>query len=152
MKIEVKFKKLEPDAIVPYKATEGAGAYDLFVPTMTVIKNGATVVPTNLAMQIPDGFVADIRPRSGNSAKGVRDIEGDRHPTFVILGTIDCDYRGNIGIITYNPGLLFVLEKGERLAQILFHQAAAVDFVEVNELTETERGERGFGSTDEHGE
>ncbi len=144
--MEIKIKKLAEDAVIPTAATEGSGAYDLYCPIMVMIPaNKRAIIPLKFAMEIPKGYVADIRPRSGYSAKGFADNFGSRVDCDVILGTIDSDYRGEVGVILANKGPQFIIGKGQRIAQMLIHKAEQVTFAEVDNLSETTRGEGGFG-------
>lgn len=148
--MKVKIKKLSEDAYIPTKATEGAGAYDLYCPRETKVSpNMRTLIPLDIAIEIPKGYVADIRSRSGYSLKGFADKYGKRHNADVLLGTIDSDYRGCIGVIvlTNNEYQSFYVGKGQRIAQLLVHKAEEVDFLQADELSETERGCGGFSHT-----
>jgi dUTP pyrophosphatase len=100
-----------------------------------------TLVKTGLFMEIPVGFEAQVRPRSGLAIKkGVTVLNSP--------GTIDADYRGEVGVIlvnlSQNP---FVIEDGDRIAQLVFSKVKQAEWILTEELTETERGEGGFGST-----
>ncbi|GLI38839.1 dUTP diphosphatase [Geobacter hydrogenophilus] len=99
------------------------------------------LVPTGLAIALPDGFEAQVRPRSGLALKhGIALVNSP--------GTIDPDYRGEIGVILINHGSEpFVVRRGERIAQMVFAPFARAELVEVDELDETARGEGGFGHT-----
>jgi dUTP diphosphatase len=100
-----------------------------------------TLVKTGLFMAIPAGFEAQVRPRSGLAfKKGITVLNSP--------GTIDADYRGEVGVILVNlSNDDFVIEDGERIAQLVVAKCEQADFVETNELSETERGTGGFGST-----
>ena len=145
--MQIKFKKLSADAIAPYKASEDAIGYDLFAPQDFVVQRGRNLVKTNIAIEIPAGFAADVRPRSGYSLKGFPDKDGQRCNADVLLGTIDPDYRGDVGVIINNNDGTFVIGKGQRIAQLVIHQCAVCNFVECDELSQTERGNNGFNST-----
>lgn len=97
------------------------------------------LIPTGLYMEIPEGYEGNIRPRSGLSLKvGLVAIEG----------TIDSDYRGEIGVIATNlSNETYWIVDGERIAQFVFNKVEQAEFNEVSELSETERGEGGYGST-----
>lgn len=99
------------------------------------------LVPTGLAIALPDGFEAQVRPRSGLALKhGIALVNSP--------GTIDPDYRGEIGVLLINHGCEpFVVKRGERIAQIVFAPFARAELVEVDELDMTARGEGGFGHT-----
>ncbi|MBO6034669.1 MAG: dUTP diphosphatase, partial [Paludibacteraceae bacterium] len=99
------------------------------------------LIPTGLFIELPEGYEAQIRPRSGLALK--KGITVLNTP-----GTIDADYRGEIGVILINLGEEpFVIENGERICQMVIAQHAVATLVEVNELSDTERGAGGFGHT-----
>jgi dUTP pyrophosphatase len=100
-----------------------------------------TVVKTGLFIELPIGFEAQVRPRSGLAFKnGVTVLNSP--------GTIDADYRGEIGVILVNlSNDIFEINNGERIAQLIIAKHERADWIEVQELTETSRGEGGFGST-----
>ena len=139
-------KRLSEDAIIPMKATDGAACFDLYIPRETAIQKGRNIVPLDIAIELPHGTRADIRPRSGFSAKGMEDITGCRRDADVLLGTIDEDYKGNVGVIIRSEDF-FVLGKGTRVAQMLIANYRLCELEEVEELSSSERGEGGFGST-----
>ncbi|MBF0281651.1 MAG: dUTP diphosphatase [Zetaproteobacteria bacterium] len=99
------------------------------------------LIPTGFCMALPDGFEAQIRPRSGLALKhGVTVLNSP--------GTIDADYRGEIGVILINHGRVpFVIQRGDRIAQMVIARFSQADWQEVERLAETVRGEDGFGST-----
>lgn len=99
------------------------------------------IVPTGLYVEIPDGYEGQIRPRSGLAAKkGITMLNSP--------GTIDADYRGEIGVIVVNLSKdVVVIEPGERIAQLVICKHERAEWVETADLSETERGEGGFGST-----
>lgn len=102
---------------------------------------GRTIVKTGLFIELPIGYEAQVRPRSGLAAK--RGITVLNSP-----GTIDADYRGEIGVILVNlSNEAFTIENGERIAQLIIAKHERAEWVEVEILTETSRGEGGFGST-----
>ena len=149
----VKIKKLSDDAIVPVKATDGSAAYDLFAPCDMLIKPGRQVVDLRIAIELPLGYEAKIEPRSGYSAKGfagaaASDMEPDmRFDCDVIVGKIDSDYRGPIGVIVCNRDKAFFIKRGQRIAQLTIYSVGIADFVECAELSDTERSIGGFGHT-----
>lgn len=100
-----------------------------------------TIVKTGLFIELPVGFEAQVRPRSGLAAKkGITVLNAP--------GTVDADYRGEIGVILVNlSNEDFVIENGERVAQLVIAKHERAEWIEVTELTETSRGEGGFGST-----
>lgn len=99
------------------------------------------VIPTGICVSIPNGYEGQVRPRSGLAAKkGITVLNAP--------GTIDADYRGEIGVILVNlSDTTFHINPGERIAQLVFAKCERAEFVEVEELDETARGEGGFGST-----
>jgi len=100
-----------------------------------------TIVKTGLFIELPIGYEAQVRPRSGLAAKNGITV-------FNSPGTIDADYRGEIGVILVNLSANdFVIENGERIAQLIIAKHERADWLEVQELSETSRGEGGFGST-----
>ena len=111
----IRIKRLSEDALLPVRATDGAACFDLYVPKDTPVSKGRNIIPLDFAIELPEGTYADIRPRSGFSAKGVEDITGCRRDADVLLGTIDCDYRGNVGVIIRSEDY-FVVSKGTRIA------------------------------------
>ena len=100
-----------------------------------------TIVKTGLFIELPIGFEAQVRPRSGLAAKkGITVLNSP--------GTVDADYRGEIGVILVNlSNDDFVIQNGERIAQMIIAKHERAEWIEVQELTETSRGEGGFGST-----
>lgn len=100
-----------------------------------------TLIKTGLFLEIPKGYEAQVRPRSGLALKNGLTV-------LNAPGTIDADYRGEIGVILVNLSQKpYVIEDGERIAQIVFARFEQAELVEVNELSETDRGAGGFGST-----
>jgi len=108
---------------------------------LTLLPGERTLVPTGIAIALPDGYEAQIRPRSGLALKhGVSLVNTP--------GTIDPDYRGEIGVILINHGAEpFAVNPGDRIAQMLFARFERGELLEVEELEETARGEGGFGHT-----
>ena len=142
----IKIKRLSEDALIPVRATDGAACYDLYVPRDTAISKVRNVVQLDLAIELPQGTYAEIRPRSGFSAKGMKDITGCRRDADVLHGIVDEDYRGNIGVIIRSEDY-FIIKKGTRIAQMLIGEYRQCDFAEVDDLSSTDRGEGGFGHT-----
>ena len=139
----VKFLRLRAGAVLPRRATEGASGFDLYAclpdPGYIDLAHDPTPVPTGIAMEFPFGIDAQIRPRSGLSARGVA----------VTLGTIDADYRGELIVTMYLFGSLnsYRVSHGDRIAQLVFSFLAPVAFSEVESLSSSERGGGGHGST-----
>lgn len=148
--MEIKIKRLSEDAILPKKATNGAAGYDLYIPKDTLIPAGKRVlIPLDIAIQLPDGFQFKIEPRSGFSRKGIQSKSGAYYDADSLHGIIDCDYRGNIGIIIKSHDKKnFTIARGTRIAQgCVYYNYPEITLTEVDELDETERGSGGFGST-----
>lgn len=141
-KIEINVKKLNKNAIVPKYQTVGAAGFDFHCIEDIAIKPKQTMlVKTGLAMAIPQGYELQVRPRSGMSLKTKMRVSNSP-------GTIDCDYRGEIGIIVDNIGEETIkLKQFDRIAQGVLSQVPQADFNMVTELDDTARGEGGFGST-----
>lgn len=143
----VKFK-LEPGAVAPIKATDGSVGYDLFVYGSHCIYPGRNAVRTGLSIQLPEGFEATVRPRSGCSLKGITDEYNLRHNADTLMGTIDTDYRGEVKLIVLNhEDEPFFLSDGQRIAQLVISPVFTGVAEVVDELEDTERGEGGFNST-----
>jgi|TARA_B110000971_G_scaffold75866_1_gene77926 dUTP pyrophosphatase len=128
----------------PNYETEGAAGMDLRanIETAIVLKPlERTIVKTGLFIALPVGFEAQVRPRSGLAAKkGITVLNAP--------GTVDADYRGEIGVILVNlSNETFIINDGERIAQLIIAKHERVNWKEVTILSETERGAGGFGST-----
>jgi dUTP pyrophosphatase len=142
--IQVKVKKLHPDAIVPAYMTEHAAGMDLctVIEEPLVLAPGErTLLPTGLAMEIPPGYEGQVRPRSGLALKkGLALVNSP--------GTIDADYRGEIGVIIINHGNQPVeIMPGDRVAQLIIAPVTRAALVEVEDLNDTARSAGGFGHT-----
>lgn len=141
--IEVFIKMLD-GAMVPAYATDRSSGVDLcaFVDDPVVLNPmERALIPTGIFIDIPEGFEAEVRPRSGIAHK---------HGVTVLNtpGTIDSDYRGEVKVILINLGReSFTIRRGDRIAQMVFKRLARVDFRPVASLADTCRGEGGFGST-----
>ena len=140
--IKILIKRLSKEISLPKYETSGSSGMDLGSNIGANISPGKiAIIPTGLALSIPKGFEAQIRPRSGLAAK--KKISVLNTP-----GTIDSDYRGEIKVILINLGEeIFKIEKGLRIAQMVFCPIVQAQFREVDDLNETERGKGGFGST-----
>jgi len=143
MSTEIKIK-LSDGASVPEYATGGSAAVDLRAnnkENVTIAPGERALIPTGLSMSIPEGYVGIIAARSGLACKkGIALSNG--------IGVIDSDYRGEIGVSLHNTsGIPFTVERGERIAQMMFIPVAQASFSVCEELDVTERGEGGFGST-----
>lgn len=141
--MNIKIKKLKDNAVVPTRGSKYAAGADLYSAENDLyIEDRQTVmIGTGIAMEIPEGYVGLVYARSGLACK-----EGLAPANKV--GVIDSDYRGEIKVALYNQsGQKKLVKKGERIAQIVIAPFLAPEFIEVNELDETDRGEGGFGST-----
>jgi len=141
---KLKIKKLHPAAQLPQKGSEHASGFDLFA---CIEYNGSVLlgkhpkrIGTGIAIEIPPGYDVQIRPRSGLSLKGIE----------VAFGTIDSDYRGEIMVTMYylfGEDHSFEIRHGDRIAQLVIGKLADVSIEAVEELSKSERGSGGHGST-----
>lgn len=151
--MKLKVKKLRKNAVLPRKAHPTDAAFDLIVPQSEIIKPGRNVVLLGIAIELPPYHQGMIEARSGFSAKGMDGLEDGLRPkkfdADVISGKIDSGYRGEIGVIIYNfEGVPFTLTAGSRIAQLTISEIAHIDECkEVDELSESDRQNNGFGST-----
>lgn len=141
MNIKVINKSAHP---LPHYETIASAGMDLranITEAITLKPLERAIVPTGIFMELPIGTEAQVRPRSGLAAKkGVTVLNAP--------GTIDADYRGEVGVILVNlSNEDFVIENGERIAQMVMAHHSQAQWEEVNELSSTDRGEGGFGST-----
>tara|TARA_Y100000593_G_scaffold94509_1_gene193944 strand:- start:1289 stop:1720 length:432 start_codon:yes stop_codon:yes gene_type:complete len=137
--VEVKIKKLHPDAVVPTYAKLGDAGMDLYAVDMEWDEHGNFVYRTGLSMEIPEGHVGLVFPRSS--------ISKTPHSLRNSVGVIDSGYRGEIILKFGGNSHPTTYDVGDRVAQIIIMPFPEVRFVESLELTETERGSGGFGST-----
>lgn len=132
------------DLPLPSRATEHAAGFDLRARVdgeWTVPPGGRVLVPTGIQIELPDGFEAQVRPRSGLAL---------RHGVTMLNtpGTIDADYRGEVGVVVVNHGdTPFVIRRGDRIAQLVVHRLPEIVWEEVDVLAESARGAGGFGHT-----
>lgn len=179
--LRVRIKKLHPDAVIPTKATPQSIGYDLYVMQDICIEHTRQVIPLGFALELPESVEAKIEPRSGFSSKGIEGIalksgspveyrcdgvhisnnaneelwqridKAERFNADVLVGKIDPDFRGEVGVIIRNnePGKPFLIAKGTRIAQMTFYPVVhfPCGFEVTEELTDTDRGAGGFGST-----
>jgi len=140
--LNVKIKKLTEDSKVPFRQTEGSSGYDLYSnEELTIAKGEIVLVSTGISMEIPLGYEAQVRPRSGLAVK--KGITVLNTP-----GTIDADYRGEVKVILINLGKETVtLNKYERVAQLVFQKIETINFTLEENLNNTKRGTGGFGSS-----
>jgi dUTP pyrophosphatase len=130
--------------MIPHYQTDGSSGADVKAAiegSLVIPPGGKALVPTGLFLQIPEGYEAQVRPRSGLAArKGITVLNTP--------GTIDSDYRGEVKVILINLGHENVcIKKGERIAQIVFMPVVRALFLQQTEIDDTLRGEGGFGST-----
>ncbi|WP_060210526.1 dUTP diphosphatase [Sporosarcina koreensis] len=159
-RLQVGFKRLSPDAVMPTKAHASDSGFDLVASADVIIAPGETaVVPTGIAVQLPADYEATVRPRSGVTAKTKLRVQ---------LGTIDNGYNGEIGVIVdniaevgredcgvnyidgspeYYESASYLIRKGDRIAQLVITRLPDVVGVEVEDVEITERGAHGFGSS-----
>lgn len=144
---EVLVRRLDPDLPLPAYAHPGDAGADLVTAVDVALEPGErAVVPTGVAIALPDGYAAFVHPRSGLAARvGLALVNAP--------GTIDAGYRGEIKVIVVNldPREPVRLRRGDRIAQLVVQQVARVDFVPVDELPDSVRAEGGFGSTGGYG-
>ena len=171
----IKFKKLSQTAIAPNKSHYNDSGFDLYADEDVTLAYGETkAVATNIALELPDGYMADVRPRSGLT----RDTALRVH-----YGTVDAGYRGSIGIICENANykedfecielsqnmakaettldflqkgkiaiekwhsMAYHIKKGDKIAQLVIQKIPDIELIEADELNDTARGAGGFGST-----
>ena len=142
--VKILIKKTNKEVTTPKYKTDGSSGVDLsaFLEKKVVIKpNSSELIPTGLQVAIPEEFEIQIRPRSGLAAK--ESIGVLNSP-----GTIDSDYRGELKIILFNHGKEdFIINNGDRIAQMVLVPIIKMEFEEVDSLPDTVRGQGGFGST-----
>lgn len=145
--VEIKRKEGCDDLDLPRYMSEGAAGMDLYAAVEedeSIPPGKVALIPTGIRMALPQGYEAQVRPRSGLALnEGVTVLNAP--------GTIDSDYRAEVGVILANLGEeTFVVKRGMRVAQMIIGRAIQADLVEVDELGETERQHGGFGSTGLH--
>lgn len=142
MNYNLKIRLINKDALLPYQANAGDAGLDLFSAEEKLIKPGeAELISTGISLELPQGTEAQVRPRSGIAL---------RHSVTVLNspGTIDEGYRGEIKVILINHGKAdFKVEKQMRIAQMVIAPVAKVNIIQVEEISSSERGEKGFGSS-----
>jgi len=145
--VEIKFKRLNKGLShipLPSYATKGSSGLDVYAALeapLTLSRGAIEMVPTNISVEIPEGYEIQVRPRSGLAAKhGIGILNSP--------GTIDSDYRGEIKIIIINFGKEdFIIQPAERIAQFVVSKVYTAKFIETENLNNTKRGEGGFGHT-----
>lgn len=138
----VKFNRLKPQAKQPTRANKSDAGADLFALESTMIQPlERKMVATGIRLEIPEGYYGRIAPRSGLAVKSGIDV---------LAGVVDSGYRGEINVVLYNTDKsnTFFIEAGDRIAQLIIEKHYNLEFVEVaGDLSETTRGEGGFGSS-----
>jgi dUTP pyrophosphatase len=141
--IELPIKRLRPDAAIPSHAYAGDAGLDLVSCERVVLAPGdRATVSTGIALAVPDGYAGFVQPRSGLASKqGIAIVNSP--------GLIDSGYRGEVRVVLLNTDRerTFVAEAGDRIAQLVVLPLPRIEAVEVDELPESERGVRGFGSS-----
>ena len=138
----VRVQLLRPEAKLPFRATEAASGYDIhacFEGEPIVLGQRPALIPTGIALEVPLGLDAQLRPRSGLARQGV----------LATFGTLDADYRGElmINLYTIGPEISYTVHSGDRIAQLVITRLADVEFQQARVLSETVRGAGGHGST-----
>ena len=138
--MKVKIKKLNSQAILPQYVHSTDAAFDIrTIENYTLVPGERKLFRSGLAMELEDGFVALIKDRSGLAVKKGLTVLG---------GVVDAGYRGDYGIILLNTGKeAYTVQAGERIAQVIILPVMKAEFEEVKDLGESERGEKGFGSS-----
>jgi dUTP pyrophosphatase len=144
--VDVLIKRLDPDLPLPAQSHPGDAGVDLVAAAAVDLAPGArAVVPTGIAIALPDGYAAFVHPRSGLAA---------RHGVTIVNapGTVDAGYRGEIRVTLLNtdPAQAVSFQRGDRIAQLVIQRVASPVFHEVDSLPGSARGENGFGSTGGH--
>jgi dUTP pyrophosphatase len=141
--VKIPVRRLDPGLMLPDYAHQGDAGADLRASEEVELPPlGRAIVPTGLAVAIPEGYAGFVHPRSGLAS---------RHGVTVANapGTIDAGYRGEVRVVLVNldPAAAYTVHRGDRIAQLVVQQVAAAQFLPVGELPETGRSEGGFGST-----
>lgn len=152
---------LHEGGIMPVRAHDDDACYDLYLPSETVLKHGRQQIPLGFCIQLPQGYCAYIRSRSGNMSKGLENVNGERIDAEVKTGIVDAGYRGVVGCIVDNhyptPSRIdengkvdkssVTLAKGYKIGQMAILPVPKTELILVDKLDESERGDGGFGST-----
>jgi dUTP pyrophosphatase len=139
--ISIPIKKLSDKAIIPSQGSTEAAGYDLYAAENAVVYSlSRTLIKTNISIAIPEGYYGRIAPRSGLAYKNGIDV---------LAGVIDSDYRGDIGVILFNTSTTneFQVKAGDRIAQIIIEKCHNVHWDLEDNLDQTKREQKGFGST-----
>ncbi|NTW56909.1 MAG: dUTP diphosphatase [Chlorobiaceae bacterium] len=142
--LQIKIVRLHKQAILPVYATAHAAGMDIFAcvdEPVTVEPMGTALIPSGFAIELPEGYEAQLRPRSGLALRSLISLPNTP-------ATIDADYRGEVKVILINYGREpFIVRHGDRIAQMVVARVEQVRFEEVGELAPTARGDGGFGHT-----
>ena len=141
--MKVRFKKLVPEAVAPYQATDGSAGWDLTATSMELIQGKKAIYGTGLSVEIPKGYVGLLFPRSSIHNKTLRLSNS--------VGVIDSDYRGEVKAVFDRlsdwPYAWEIYQPGDRICQLIILPVPTIEWEESEELTNTQRGEGGYGST-----
>lgn len=136
----MKIKKLHPNAKMPTQGTKGAAGYDLYATQDVLLKHGIpAMIPTGLAFEVPEGYCMVVYSRSSSAKKGM----------VIVPLIVDSDYRGEVFVLAnyLSPANEYQIKAGDRIAQVKLEKLTPIDFKWAEELSETERGAGGYGST-----
>ncbi len=138
--MEIKIKLLSEAGKIPAKGTGFSAGYDLYAAESGEIDPlKRFLIKTNISIAIPKGYYGRIAPRSGLAYKNGIDV---------MAGVIDSDYRGDVGVILYNTGIeVFSFGRGDRIAQLIIEKCHRADWLQVDDLSGTGRGDGGYGHT-----
>ena len=143
---------LSPGAMAPKRVNKYAAGYDLFTPKDSVVKPGRNLIPLDLSIELDPSTEGEVRPCSGSSINGMKGFSSEdlntekRFDADVIIGTVDEDYRGVVGVIIKSfEDKPFVIKQGVKIAQLVVKNYIGKPLEIVSELSQTERGSKGFG-------
>lgn len=147
--MNIKVKKVHSNAVMPVFAHSTDTGFDLFTVEDTIINpNEKAIVKTGLVFDLPQGWGIQVRNKSGITVKGVPNKLGENADITVYIGTIDSAYRGEVGVMVKNESKeIIMIPTGTKLAQGVLERVYQCTFEEVEEVSETDRGQGGFGST-----
>lgn len=138
--MKIKIKRLKPDGRIPTRAKSSDAGYDLYSTVdLPITPTARELVSTGIAIEIPKGYYGRIAPRSGLAVKAGVDI---------LAGVVDSGYRNEVKVVMINLGQgLVSINKGDRIAQLIIEKCHDAEWEEVKELSDSDRGEGGFGSS-----
>ena len=147
--MNIKVKKVHYNAVIPKFAHPTDTGFDLFtVENIRIHPKQKSIVRTGLIFELPEGWGIQVRNKSGITMKGVPNLLGDNADIVVYMGTIDQAYRGEVGIMVKNiSNKTIAIPTGTKLAQGVLERVYQCTFEEVEEVSETDRGANGYGST-----